>query len=320
MTSRLIRSSAGAINENLSPRSLNHYLSEARSFLNWLIKSERILANPLSKVSKVEEKGRATRVRRAFSDAELKALLKVAPDYRSIAYLTAARSGLRHGELAKLKWADVVFDSETPHILARAATTKNRLDSRIPMTKELEKELLKHRPKSHRANHPVFPKGVPRARTLRLDLEKAGIPYQDEMGRYADFHSLRYTWGTYLQRNGVNSRVAMELMRHSDRKLTDKIYTDSNLLPLGEVVRNLPDEENLIEILTEISGKTCRNGSRVGEIEPLEKAAQTALHAASRLRLSQSGDFETLVEVAGIEPASRNTSDPASTRVVHLLI
>ena len=140
------------------------------------------------------------------------------------------------------------------------------------------------------------------------------------MGRYADFHSLRYTWGTYLQRNGVNSRVAMELMRHSDRKLTDKIYTDSNLLPLGEVVRNLPDEGPLTNILTNISGKTCQNGSRVGEIEPLEKAAQTALDASSRLELPQSGDSETLVEVAGIEPASRNLSDPASTRVVHLLI
>ena len=112
----------------------------------------------------------------------------------------------------------------------------------------------------------------------------------------------------------------MELMRHSDRKLTDKIYTDSNLMPLGEVVRNLPDEENLINILTNISGKTCHLGSRVGEIEPLEKAAKTALHAASRLELSQSGDSETLVEVAGIEPASRNASDPASTRVVHLII
>jgi len=30
--------------------------------------------------------------------------------------------------------------------------------------------------------------------------------------------------------------------------------------------------EALIKILTEISGKTCRNGSRVGEIEPFEKA------------------------------------------------
>tara|TARA_B100001057_G_scaffold312629_1_gene312669 strand:- start:658 stop:834 length:177 start_codon:yes stop_codon:yes gene_type:complete len=47
----------------------------------------------------------------------------------------------------------------------------------------------------------------------------------------------------------------MELMRYSDRKLTVKIYMDSNLLPLVEVVRNLPDEENLIEILTEISGE-----------------------------------------------------------------
>ena len=110
----------------------------------------------------------------------------------------------------------------------------------------------------------------------------------------------------------------MELMRHSDRKLTDKIYTDSNLLPLGEVVRNLPDEENLIKILTNISGKTCRNGSRVGEIEPLEKAAQTALHAASRLELSQSGDSETLVEVAGIEPARAGEGTPANKRGLDL--
>ena len=106
----------------------------------------------------------------------------------------------------------------------------------------------------------------------------------------------------------------MELMRHSDRKLTDKIYTDSNLLPLGEVVRNLPDEENLIKILTNISGKTGRNGSRVGEIEPLEKAAKTALHAASRLELSQSGDSENLVEVAGIEPARAGESIPVNKR------
>ena len=46
----------------------------------------------------------------------------------------------------------------------------------------------------------------------------------------------------------------MELMRHSDRKLTDKIYTDSNLLPIGEVIRKLPDDESLIKMLTEIPG------------------------------------------------------------------
>ena len=76
----------------------------------------------------------------------------------------------------------------------------------------------------------------------------------------------------------------------------------------------------LTQILTHFSGKTCQNGSQNGEIEPIEKAAQTALHAASRMKLSQSGNSETLVEVAGIEPASRNTSDSASTRVVHFLV
>ena len=112
----------------------------------------------------------------------------------------------------------------------------------------------------------------------------------------------------------------MESMCHSDSKLTDKIYTDSNLLPTGEVIPNLFDDGPLTEILTTISGKSGRNESRVNEIEPLEKAAKTALHDAYRLELSQFGDSETLVEVAGIEPASRNLSDSASTCVVLLLI
>ena len=37
----------------------------------------------------------------------------------------------------------------------------------------------------------------------------------------------------------------------------------------------------------------------------LEKAAESALYAAYRLEFSQSGDSETLVDVAGTEPAGR---------------
>jgi len=109
-------------------------------------------------------------------------------------------------------------------------------------------------------------------------------------------------------------------MRHSDRKLTDKIYTDSNLLPVGEVIRNLPDEEPLIEILTEISGKSGQNGSNsvqngLVKTEPKNRLKPASLQGVVPKRLS-----ETLVEVAGIEPASRNLSDSASTYVVLLLI
>ena len=118
-----------------------------------------------------------------------------------------------------------------------------------------------------------------------------GIPFCDEQGRYADFHSLRYSWATYLQRQGVNSRMAMELMRHSDRKLTDKIYTDVNLLPLGETVRNLPAEEDLTHILTNISGKTCLNGSRIVATDQSSETTETSVTVGDRRELSQSDDL-----------------------------
>ncbi len=53
------------------------------------------------------------------------------------------------------------------------------------------------------------------------------------------------------------------MMGHSDHKLTDKIYTDANLLPTGEVIRNLTDEERLTEILTEISGTDRQMPTRI---------------------------------------------------------
>ena len=109
-------------------------------------------------------------------------------------------------------------------------------------------------------------------------------------------------------------------MRHSDRKLTDKIYTDSNLLPVGEVIRNLPDEEPLIEILTEISGKTGQNGSNSVKTGLVKTEPRNRLEPPSVQGLVTKRVFETLVEVAGIEPASRNLSDSASTYVVLLLI
>ncbi len=68
------------------------------------------------------------------------------------------------------------------------------------------------------------------------DLEAAGIPYIDAKGEYADFHSLRKTFGTMLTLAGVGQRTVMELMRHSDMRLTAKTYTDANMLPVSDAV------------------------------------------------------------------------------------
>ncbi len=111
----------------------------------------------------------------------------------------------------------------------------------------------------------MFKDGVPRCVTLKKDLKAADIPYVDESGRYADFHALRYTFNTWLHTNGVPPRMAQELMRHSDRRLTDQVYLDTSLLPLQECMRSIDGFGEWTQIWTQIPGKTCRLGSRVGE-------------------------------------------------------
>ena len=46
--------------------------------------------------------------------------------------------------------------------------------------------------------------------------------------------------------------------------------------------------EALTQISTQISGKTCRNGSRVGEIEPLEKAGSGS---SDRKEITEAGTW-----------------------------
>ena len=59
---------------------------------------------------------------------------------------------------------------------------------------------------------------------LRKDLKRAGIPYRDEQGRFADFHALRHTFISSLARCGVHPAKAKELARHSTITLTMDMF------------------------------------------------------------------------------------------------
>ena len=151
------------------------------------------------------------------------------------------------------------------------------------MILELEELLASFRPKDAKPNDRVFKEGVPRCATLRKDLKAASTPYIDESGRYADFHALRYTFNTWLQTNGVPPRIAQELMRHSDRRLTDQVYLDSSLLPLQESMRSIDGYQKW----THISGERGHMASRAGETGEI---AGTPLTVGSRRSLAQSDE------------------------------
>ncbi|MEY2486184.1 MAG: hypothetical protein QOH39_1832 [Verrucomicrobiota bacterium] len=223
--------------EQKSPKTLNEYLIALSGFMNWL--EPRIGANPVQRVEKVQTSGTPYRTRRAFTEDELQRLI-LAGEVRGIAYLVAARTGIRRGELQQIEWRDIHLDAAQPFVLVRASVSKNHREAMQPLPPDAWTALLSLRTTcAAQPYERVFAGLIPRMEQFRKDLKTAGIPYEDARGEHADFHALRKTFGTMLTLAGVGQRTVMELMRHSDMRLTAKTYTDANMLPVSDAMASL---------------------------------------------------------------------------------
>lgn len=245
-------------NNKLSSKTLNDYMTLLSGFMLWHVRHKRIASNPMASVQKMKPDAQKRRARRALSFTELEALTKV-DDYRGTVYLVAAYTGIRRTELAKLQWRDIDF--EVGCVRLRASTTKNGKDATLALNESVLIVLKSYKSQQGaiKLSDVVFDV-IPSVPVLKGDLKRCGIAYQDEFGRFADFHALRHTFCTMLASSGVSQRVAQSLMRHSDAKLTANIYTDENLLPLQGAVEKLPSiSKEWTQIRTQMDDKKGQN-------------------------------------------------------------
>ncbi len=307
---------------SISASTLNHYRAEVITFLEWCRKLGRIESNPLKDVSKIDVRAESKRKRRALREDELVRLLDSVPDYRRIVYFTASRTGLRWGELNDLLWRDVDLSGSSGSVTVVESNSKNKRRETLPLVPELFEALKKHKPTDAKKDEKVFFDGVPRARTLKKDLEKAGFPYVDEDGYYADFHSLRYSWATFMALHDVPPAIAMRLMRHSSIDMTTKLYTDEKHLPLRKAVESLPalgkPRGTQIGTLEVVSGGQIES-QPVSTDRPKTDFKTFDYEWVRRLLSSLVSDGQ-MVEVAGVEPASLEPSHKASTCLFSFLI
>jgi len=222
-----------------APKTLNEYLAVLSAFWTWLRKQSRVTANPFELVERADTRGKERIQRRALSDEEAARLLQVAGENR-LAYMLPLYAGLRRNEVKTLRWSSLVLGESGGLLRIHAAVNKNRKEQALPLHPELVKVLEKKKPADGETNDLVLPNGVPKMKEVRRDLKKAGIPFLDERGRRLDYHALRTTFITRLSTMKVHPRLAMELARHSDMRLTMKTYTDAGQLPLREVIESLP--------------------------------------------------------------------------------
>ena len=154
---------------------------------------------------------------------------------------TALGSGLRARELKTLTVGNCHLDSYPPVLIVKAAYSKHRCEDVQPIPDPLAR-VLRDYLADRSANELVFKTMPPIgsvAKMLRKDLEAAGMPYQDDTGRFADFHALRHTYITNLARAGIHPKTAMDLARHSDINLTMARYSHTVVSDRGNALAAL---------------------------------------------------------------------------------
>ncbi|MCB1079318.1 MAG: site-specific integrase, partial [Verrucomicrobiae bacterium] len=287
----------------MKAKTLNEYLAHVRSFLGWLEERRRIAVNPLRVVKPLrvvtEDTGRA------FSLPELQSLVASVPEYRALLYRVAAFTGLRRNELKRLEWSRVVFNMERPRIELAAPRTKSKRPDPLPIHPEAFSALQRLRELSPVEEPMVFFRGVTQMPRFRKDLAAAGIADRDSRGRQLEFHSFRRTLATFLNSAGVAPRLAMELMRHRDMRLTMRDYTDRAILPAAEALASIPSLKSSPISSLKI-GKTCPNLSTAEQSEKIGRSAQTAERVGIGADLAgvvQPCPFGKMADREGFEPS-----------------
>lgn len=234
--------------QGISAQTFNFYLQAIKQFCKWMVDDRRASTSPIKHLKGLNVRTDRRHDRRALEVDEIKKLLKTtikAPKRlnmtgyeRMVLYRLAIETGLRAKELKSLTVSS--FDFESKIVSVTAAYCKNRKQALIPIRKDTN-ELIKKLAKGKMPNVKIFKIPYKTASMLKADLSDAGIPYVDDSGRYADFHSLRHTTGSLLAASGVHPKVVQSIMRHSDINLTMSRYTHIFRGQEAEAVAKLPN-------------------------------------------------------------------------------
>lgn len=225
----------------VSQQTAAHYIQALKQFGRWLYKPARRVREPLLDELVKYTVSKQARPRSAFTADEiikLVAVTKASKEYRftmsgpdrAMAYLLAVVTGFRRNELRSLTPGS--FNSSGTVVLA-ADATKNRKAAVVMLPDWVVKEVGEWLKSSMRHGGAIlFPLPEHSARMMRKDLVAAGISLTPSR----DFHCLRHTAITNWVRSAKNFKVAQELARHSDPKLTMR-YTHTTPVERSDLVK-----------------------------------------------------------------------------------
>lgn len=282
-------------NKGLTATTAKHYLDALKTFLNWAKYEGRILDNPLAYM----RKERSTQRKGALTPEQFIKLVHITISKniiirnttghdRGILYLLAGLTGLRKNELFQLRWSDLHVDGQNTFILARADTTKNAREAKQPIPIGVAQMLQSLRvfKKAEESENIFqgFSKSTKTSVMIKKDLKTAELPLNDVEGNKIVFHSLRNSYISFLLNSGAPLKVAQQLARHSDPKLTFNTYGRAFEETQQKAVSMLPDfgQINCANYLATLCAQH-RLRTNKGEFKNPSNESETAILANSGL-------------------------------------
>ena len=239
----------------LSAQTRLHYLRSIKQFSGWLERDKRVKDDALAHLSGPTVATDRRHRRRCLSDDELQRLVTAAengpaflrmsgPD-RAMVYAAAAATGFRANELRSLTPESFDLDGDPASVTVEAGASKHRRED-VQLIPDEFVAMIRPWLAGKPEGQSIFPLPDRTAKMLRADLSAARetwlneartpaerekreastiLAYRDHAGLVFDFHALRGQFITAIVRGGASLKVAMDMARHSDPRLTLGTYT-----------------------------------------------------------------------------------------------
>jgi len=222
ITAREVEAWRDKLAESLSPASVAHHLSMLRAIFNRGVRDGKLAAAPTRKVEFPQENN--ARVRYLSDDEETRLMEALAKWLRAMV-VVAIHTGLRVGELLKLRWPDVDFGSASIHVREAksgegrrlpinqaALVTLRRLRDARPKVIQLEER------RAAGEGGCVFgPDTAALRMSINREFRRAAAAAKIEDLR---FHDLRHTFASRLVTRGFDLYRVQTLMGHKTAKMT----------------------------------------------------------------------------------------------------
>lgn len=235
-TAKVREREEGLVERPLSNRTINKTLTRLGQILDAALRYELIANNPVK--TKVEKLKEAEPRRARLTGEQVKVLLQLAGEHRTLLATAIMAGGLRVSELTHLRWRDLDLHQGILNVAASKTAAGVR---QIVLDPELVQLLREHRLAADWSQPDDFvfagrirekprERNSVRTRILYGAIEKANdLLVAEDRPPIPDgitFHALRRTYAALRAELGEHPAITAAQMGHRDPRMTLRVYTD----------------------------------------------------------------------------------------------